>query len=77
MEEKDKMLKFIKHQAWLVWLSGLSANLRTKGLPVRFSVRAHAWDAGQAPRRGCARRNHILCFSPSFSSFPLSLKIHK
>ena len=27
----------------LEWLSGLSASLQTKRLPVQFSVRAHAW----------------------------------
>ena len=31
---------------WLVWLSGLTASLQTKGLPVRFPVRAHAWVVG-------------------------------
>ena len=30
---------------WLVWLSGLSASLRTKGSLVQFPVRAHAWVA--------------------------------
>ena len=29
------------------WLSGLSTSLRTKGLLVRFPVKAHAWVAGQ------------------------------
>ena len=28
---------------WLVWLSGLSTSLRTKGSQVRFPVRTHAW----------------------------------
>ena len=42
-----------KHEPWLVWVSGLSASLRTKGLSVRFPVRAHAWVLGQGPRRGC------------------------
>ena len=37
---------------WLVWLSGLSAGLQTKGLPVRFPVRAHAWVVGQVPGIG-------------------------
>ena len=40
---------------WLVWLSGLSAGLQTKGSPVRFPVRAHAWDAGQVPSWGHKR----------------------
>ena len=37
---------------WLVWLSGLSANLQTERLRVRFLVRAHAWVAGQVPSGG-------------------------
>ena len=56
---------------WLVWLSGLSAGLRTKELLVRFPVRAHAWVAGPVPSRGHLRSNHTLMFlSPS-------LKINK
>ena len=39
-------------QPWLVWLSGLSAGLWTKGSLVRFPVRAHAWVAGQIPSWG-------------------------
>ena len=59
---------------WLVWLSGLSAGLQTKGSLDRFPVRAHAWAAGQVPSRGCWRGNHTLMFlSLSFSlSSPLS-----
>ena len=38
--------------SWLVWLSELSASLQTKGLPVRFPVKADAWDVGQIPSRG-------------------------
>ena len=30
----------------------LSAGLQTKGLPVQFLVRAHAWVAGQVPCGG-------------------------
>ena len=49
-----------KYESWLVWLSRLSASLRTKGLPVRFPVRA--WEAA----------TH-WCFFPSLSpSLPLS-----
>ena len=60
---------------WLVWLSGLSASLRTKGLLVRFPVRAHAWFAGQVPSGGCTRGNHTLMFlSLSSPSLPLCLK---
>ena len=36
----------------LVWLSGLSASLQTKGSPVQFLVRAHAWLGGQGPSWG-------------------------
>ena len=34
-------------ESWLVELSGLSTSLRTKGSPVQFPVRAHAWVVGQ------------------------------
>ena len=69
---------------WLVWLSGLSTGLWTKGSPVWFPVRAHAWVAGQVPSWGVC----VWCFSctsmflsqidvslPLFPSLPLSLKI--
>ena len=64
---------------WLVWLSGLSIGLQTKGSSVQFPVRAHAWVAGQVPREGHVIGNHTYrCFSPSLSpSLPLSLKINK
>ena len=67
-------LKIINHP-WLIRLalSGLSAGLRTKGLPVGFPVRDHAWVAGQIPSRGCTRGNHTLMFLPLFPS----LKINK
>ena len=45
--ETDLLEKII--EPWLVWLSGLSAGLQTKGSLVRFSVRACAWVAGQVP----------------------------
>ena len=55
-------------EPWLVWLSGLSADLQTKGSLVQFPVRADAWVAGQGPRRGHVRGNHTLIFlSFSFS----------
>ena len=59
---------------WLVWLSGLSASLQTKGLLVQFPVRAHAWIVGQVPSGGHVRGNHTLMFlSLSFSLLsPLS-----
>ena len=53
-------------QTWLVWLSGLSAGLRTKGSPVGFPVRAHAWVAGQVPSRGRVRGNHTDVSLPLF-----------
>ena len=53
---------------WLVWLSGLSTSLQTKGLPVGFPVRADAWASGQVPSRGRARGNHtLMILSLSFS----------
>ena len=55
---------------WLVWLSGLSAVLRTKGSLVQFPVRAYAWAAGWVPSRGRERGNRTLMFL-SLSS-PLS-----
>ena len=62
---------------WLVWLSELSTGLQTKGSPVWFPVRAHAWVAGQVPSRGRSRGNHTLMFL--FLSFllPSPLKINK
>ena len=43
-----------------MWLSGLSAGLRSKGSPVQFQfpVKAHAWVAGKVPSRGHTRGNH-------------------
>ena len=69
---KCKRLYF-KNEPWLMWLSGLSASLRTKGLPVLFPVRAHAWVAGQVPIGGAGEATTHCCFSPSFSFLsPLS-----
>ena len=56
---------------------GLSTSLRTKRLPVRLLVRAHAWVAGRVPSKGCARGNYTLVFPSLSPSFPLSLKINK
>ena len=36
-------------EPWLEWLSGLSTGQQTKGSPVWFPVRAHAWVAGPGP----------------------------
>ena len=74
MEYVNKIAK----QRWLEWLSGLSVGLQTKGLLVQFPVRAHAWVAGQVPRKGRVRGNHILMFLSLFSlPSPLSKKISK
>ena len=45
-------LKNKKKMPWLMWLSGLSAVLRSKVLLVGFPVRALAWVVGQVPSRG-------------------------
>ena len=41
--------KHVNKRPWLVWFSGLSADLRTTGLLVRFPDRAHAWVAAESP----------------------------
>ena len=64
-------LKNTRCLPWLVWLSGLSASLQTKGSPVWFLVRAHAWVVGQVPSRGYMRGNHTLMFLSLSSSLPL------
>ena len=68
---------FKNSQPWLVWLSGLSTSLWTKGWPVRFPVRAHAWVVGQVPSRGRSRGNHTLIFLSLSFSFPSSLSKNK
>ena len=63
-------------QPWLVWLSGLSTGLRTKGSLVWFPVRAHAWVVGQAPSRGRVRDSYTsMCgwFLSLCISFPFPL----
>ena len=62
---------------WLVWPSGLSTGLWTKGLPVRFPVRAHAWIVGQVPSRGRTRGNHTLMFLSLSYSLPSPLSKNK
>ena len=61
-------------QPWLVWLSGLSVGLWSKGSLVWFPVGAHAWVSGQVPCRRRTRGNYTLMFlSRSFSLLsPLS-----
>ena len=46
--------------SWLVWLSGLSAGLRTKSSPVWFPVKEHAWVVGRVPGWGCVRGNQSM-----------------
>ena len=58
---------------WLVWLNGLSSSLWTKGLPVWFPDRAHAWVAGQVPSRRYVRGNHTLMLLSLSISLPPSL----
>ena len=58
---------------WLVWLSGLSSGLQTKGPLVGFPIRAQAWVAGQVgpPSRGRSRGNKLFLYLFSLP-FPLS-----
>ena len=60
-------------EPWVVWLSGVSTGLQTKGLLVQFPVRAHAWVVGQVSSRGCSSRNHTLVFLSLSFSLPSSL----
>ena len=69
-----KSLCKIRSYIWLVWLSGLSASLLTKGLLVQFPVRVHAWVAVQVPKRGHSRGKHTLMFPCPSPTFPFSLK---
>ena len=72
---------FLKHNygpgPWLVWLSGLSTGLRTKGSLVQFPIRAHAWVAGQVPSGGHMRGNHTLMFLSLSFSLPSPLSKNK
>ena len=67
-----KLLKKTVYAPCLVWLSGLSANLLTKGSLVQFPVRAHAWVAGQVPSWGCVRGNQSIYLSHIVVSLPFS-----
>ena len=64
VSEQKQMQNCVQNMitAWLVWLSGLSASLRTKGSLVRFLLRARAWTAGQVPGKGPTRDNRTLMF---------------
>ena len=52
---RDSQVLKDSREPWLVWLSGLSAGLLTKGSLVQFPVRAHAWVVGQVSNRGPMR----------------------
>ena len=59
---------------WLVWLSGLSVSLGTKGSLVQLPGKAHAWVVGLVPSQGVYEKQISL---PLFLlPFP-SLKINK
>ena len=51
--------------------------LQTKGLPVQFPLRAHAWVVGQVPSMEHTRDNHTLMFLFLSSSLPSSLSRNK
>ena len=69
MEQSSFLNGYIKKQflPWLVWLSGLSAGLWTKGLPDSFPVRARAWVVGQVLRclEGALKRQLHMFLSVS------------
>ena len=65
--------KKVHPQPWFIWLRGLSAGLRTKGLPVQFPVRAQAWVAGQVPSRGHVRAIDEVPLTLMFLSLSFSL----
>ena len=61
----------ISLNAWLVWLSGLSAGLQIKGLPVQFPVRGTCLGCGPGPWMGAQERQphsdvSLLLFLPPF-----------
>ena len=62
---------------WLVWLSGLSTGLWTKGSWVWFPVIVHAWAVGQVCSMGHVRGNHTLMFLSLSFSFPSPLSKNK
>ena len=82
LKDKLKQQDMPTHSIWstfilrmleprLVWLSGLSASLWTKGSPVQFPVTAHAWVAGQVPVvGGMWEATTHWCFFPSLPPFP-------
>ena len=69
---ENKSLALVGVAQWIE-----SAGLQTKGSPVRFPVRTHAWVVGQVPSRGRARGNHTLTFLSLSFSFPSPLSTNK
>ena len=59
---------------WLVWLSGLSAGLRTKGSQVRFPSQGTCLRCRPGPQLGVLERQSHIDVSPLLflSPFPLS-----
>ena len=55
----------------------IERRLQTKGLWVRFPVRAHAWVMGQVPSGGHMGGNHTLMFLSFSLSFPSPLSKDK
>ena len=61
---------------WLMWLTGVSDSLGTKGSLVLFPARAHARVEGQIPSGGSegAKGATTHCLSPSLPLSPSLLK---
>ena len=59
-------------QPWLVWLSALSAGLRSEGLLVRSPVRAEPGLHARFPPRGCTRGNCTLMVFSLSPTLPFS-----
>ena len=62
-----------KKQALAAVAQWIERGLQTKGLPVQFPVRSHAWVAGQVSSGGHMRDNHTLIFLPLSFSLPYLL----
>ena len=78
LEEGWLLLKVqMAQEPWLVWLSGWSTRLRTKGSLVRFPGRAHAGFVGQVPSGGRVRGNYTLMFLSLSFSLPSPLSKNK
>ena len=67
-EHKDPLV-----QPWLVWLSGLSAGLRTKGLQFNSQSEHMPGLHARSPVEGTGEATPHCCFSPSLS-LPFSSK---